>query len=57
MEFIDGGSCMRLETVLSYYIYVFVRDSIKLFVIRVQMIRKGDLDVPVTVMLSIRGRW
>jgi hypothetical protein len=51
-----GGSRMRLETVLSYYIYVFVRDSIKLFVIRVQMIRKGDLDVPVTVMLSIRGR-
>lgn len=41
-----GGSFMRLGTVLSYYIYVFVRDSIKLFVIRVQMIRKGESMFP-----------
>jgi hypothetical protein len=49
---------MGPETVLSDYILYGLRpDSIKLFVIRVQMIRKGDLDVPVTVMLSIRSRW
>jgi hypothetical protein len=46
MEFIDGGAYVRPETVLSNYIYVFVRDSIKLFVIRVQMIRKGESMFP-----------